>query len=190
MLEDATGTKSDQRRLPPQPNLNDLTETVRTAIDMLATAAAERSIGLSLLAPNAPVVADVDRRALLQVLINLLTNAVKFSPRGAEVRIEIATREDGVEISVRDHGFGMGPNDLAHIGRPFARGGEAVRRHIEGSGLGLSISQRLAEEMHGGLTFDSVLGAGTTARLRLPSVRPEPTEEDWFDAAEPIRHRA
>ena len=189
VLEEATGAPTDHQRVC-SPGPANLADTLRTAIEMLAASAAERSISLCLVAPNLPVVAGVDRRALLQILINLITNAVKFSPSGGEVRLEITTGRHGIDICVRDHGFGMEPGDLAGIGRPFTRGGEALRRRIDGSGLGLSISRRLVQEMGGSLSFESAPGAGTTARLQLPLNGLAPGLNCPAEAGEPISHLA
>ncbi len=190
VLEDATGVRSDRARFPRELAFDDPAATVRDAIDMVAGSAAERLITLSFKAPTAPIEADVDRRALRQIVINLLTNAVKFSPRRSDIEVDLRLDGGWLEISVRDQGFGMTAGDIARIGKPFARSREALERRIEGSGLGLAISQRLAEQLDGDLSFESAPGEGTIARLRLP-VRPAAAvARFWPGACEPIRNHA
>ena len=190
VLEDATGAHSDRARFPRELAFDDPAATVRDAIDMVAGSAAERMISLSFKAPTAPIEADIDRRALRQIVINLLTNAVKFSPRRSDIEVDLRLDGGWLEISVRDQGFGMTAGDIARIGQPFARSRQALDRRIEGSGLGLSISQRLTEQLDGQLSFESTPGHGTVARLRLP-VRPgAAVARFWPAASEPIRNHA
>ena len=190
VLEHATGASSDRARFVSEASYDNPSETIREAIDMVTASAAQRSISISFRAPIAPIEADVDQRALRQIVINLLTNAVKFSPRNSAVEVELSEQDSELEISVRDFGFGMTATEIAQIGRPFARGGEALSRRIEGSGLGLSISQRLAEQLDGGLTFESTPGEGTTARLRLPARPALAVSRFWQTPSQPIRNHA
>jgi signal transduction histidine kinase len=105
-------------------------------------------------------------------MINLLSNAAKFTPEGGKVAVEAGVRADGsLGVRVDDTGIGIKPEDLERLFEVFWQG-EApdVRRH-EGSGLGLAISKRLVE-MHGGtLTIRSAVGRGTSAEIRLPPFR-------------------
>lgn len=189
VLEEASGGRSDRSRFRGCL-ADDPAATIRDAIEMVAAAASDRSISISFSAPTAPMEADIDRRALLQILINLLTNAVKFSPRHEAIEVELDQQGGSLEILVRDHGFGMTAAEIARIGNPFARGQEALNRQIEGSGLGLAISKRLAEQLDGDLGFDSVPGVGTTARLRLPLRPADAVSRFWPTHAEPIRNHA
>lgn len=116
-----------------------------------------------------------DQRAIRQILINLISNAVKFSkPQGlVSVRVRrLDAQEGGIAIAVVDRGIGMSPDTLARIFEPFFQGSGADFRHKrEGTGLGLAISQKLAQ-MHGGsVTIESEHGVGTTVTLILPESR-------------------
>ncbi len=107
-----------------------------------------------------------DKRAVKQILVNLLSNGVKFTTRGGEVSIRAGLDTRGIEIAVSDSGVGISPKDLVRLGKPFEQveGG----RVKEGTGLGLSLVKALTA-MHGGeATIESVLGEGTTVRVRLP----------------------
>ncbi len=109
-----------------------------------------------------------DKRAIKQILVNLLSNGVKFTPKGGEVAIRAALDSRGIEIAVSDTGVGIPEKDLMRLGQPFEQvEGEHVRKK-EGTGLGLSLVKALAG-MHGGeATIESVFGVGTTVRVRLP----------------------
>jgi cell cycle sensor histidine kinase DivJ len=131
--------------------------------------AAERS-GVALKTHIAPSASTVfaDKRAVTQILVNLLTNGVKFTPKGGLVAVAAVLDSGGVEIAVTDTGVGISQKDLRRMGQPFEQvDGEHVRKK-EGTGLGLSLVKALAA-MHGGeAVIESTLGVGTTVRVRLP----------------------
>ncbi|MDE2184167.1 MAG: PAS domain S-box protein [Alphaproteobacteria bacterium] len=109
-----------------------------------------------------------DKRAVKQILVNLLSNGVKFTPRGGEVCIRAGLDERGVEVAVLDSGVGISKKDLDRLGKPFEQvEGEHVRSK-EGTGLGLALVKSLAA-MHGGeAVLESTLGEGTAVRVLLP----------------------
>lgn len=119
--------------------------------------------------PAAPVMLRADRRALVQIALNLLSNALKFAPRGGGAALELAAAGDAVELSVRDTGPGLAPEDIARLGRPYAQAGDAGQRS-RGSGLGLALVKSLAERHGGWLWIDSAPGQGTTVRVGLPGL--------------------
>jgi two-component system cell cycle sensor histidine kinase PleC len=113
----------------------------------------------------------VDPKAMRQALINLLTNAVKFSPQGGEVMIHAELETTGVALSVIDHGLGIKEEDLPRIFEPFWQN-EAYRRQTkEGIGLGLAITQRLIQAHDGTIEVQSREGEGTTVTIHLPAKR-------------------
>jgi cell cycle sensor histidine kinase DivJ len=144
-------------------------EEVVTASMRFVRQPAERA-GVALRAAIAPAARTIfaDKRAVKQVLVNLLSNGVKFTPRGGEVRVTASLDSKGVEIAVKDSGVGISAKDLERLGRPFEQvEGEHVRAK-EGTGLGLALVKALAS-MHGGeATIESALGVGTTVHVRLP----------------------
>jgi signal transduction histidine kinase len=118
----------------------------------------------------ADVVARADRDKLQQVLINLLTNAVKFTPAGGRVMVS-AERDDASErvlVRVTDTGIGIGAPQLQSIFEPFVQVDSGPTRRREGTGLGLAISRDLARGMGGDLAVESVPGVGSTFTLSLP----------------------
>lgn len=109
-----------------------------------------------------------DRRAIKQILVNLLSNGIKFTPRGGEVRVVARLAEKGVEIKVQDSGIGISRADLERLGKPFEQAEGAMTRGKEGTGLGLALVKSLAG-MHGGeAVLESALGSGTSVTVRLP----------------------
>ena len=118
-----------------------------------------------------PLLARADRRRLRQVLLNLVSNAVKYGGPSGRVTVGVeAVGDDRVRVAVRDRGAGIPAADLDRIFVPFER--VATDEDVEGTGLGLPISQRLAVAMGGRIEVDSRVGAGSTFGLVLPAVPP------------------
>jgi cell cycle sensor histidine kinase DivJ len=117
--------------------------------------------------PPEPLEIDADRRAVKQIALNLLSNALKFTPRGGSVTLTLQGAGDVLEIIVSDTGVGIAPADLERLGRPFEQAGDADQR-AAGAGLGLSLVRAFAR-LHGGeMTMESAVGEGTTVTVRLP----------------------
>ena len=129
------------------------------------------SKGLTLTArhPDAPCTWTTDRRALSQIVLNLAGNAVKFTDSGSvTVALGEDKRDDKLVISVEDTGVGIPKDEQAKLFTPFSRAGTLRPRNAEGTGLGLHLSQRLAELLGGRITFESTEGKGSRFVLRLP----------------------
>jgi signal transduction histidine kinase len=118
--------------------------------------------------PDANVVLWADPDRTVQILTNLLSNAMKFTPRGGEIAVGCRSSSSAVTFTVRDTGCGIPTGELTRVFDSFYQmDGSTTRRH-GGTGLGLTISLRLAELMGGALALDSPgVGKGTTARLTL-----------------------
>jgi signal transduction histidine kinase len=111
-----------------------------------------------------------DERKLKQVLLNLLSNALKFTPDGGHIDVRARRHDDVVEIGVSDTGVGIAPEDQATVFEVFRQVGAAAKK-VEGTGLGLAISRKIIE-LHGGtIRVDSRLGAGSTFTITLPLAR-------------------
>jgi len=122
-----------------------------------------------------------DPRALKQVILNLLTNAIKFTPEGGRVEIEGRPVPEGIRIRVIDSGIGISEKDLPRIGKPFEQIESQQSKAHAGSGLGLALARSLVE-MHGGtFTLESEVDKGTTVTLVLP-MRPTVTDTDDTDS--------
>jgi PAS domain S-box-containing protein len=114
-----------------------------------------------------------DAEKTRQILINLVSNAIKFTKPGGRIAIECTIDEEDATIHVRDTGQGIPHERLADIFEPFVQVNPSFSRTHEGVGLGLAISRDLARAMHGDLTVDSAVGRGSTFSLRLPRRAPE-----------------
>jgi cell cycle sensor histidine kinase DivJ len=145
-------------------------EEVTTASLRFVKLAAERG-GVALTSDIGPGVRRIfaDKRAVKQILVNLLSNGVKFTPRGGQVSLTARLAEKGVEIILRDSGIGISRSDLQRLGQPFEQAQSAAPTQAnEGTGLGLALVKSLAA-MHGGeAVLESALGVGTTVKVRLP----------------------
>jgi cell cycle sensor histidine kinase DivJ len=156
-------------RHPLQLSATDLDVIAREALTYVAPSVLTANIALGIDSPG-PLLITADRRAIRQVLINLLANAVKFTPAGGAVTIVLARIEGGVTVEVIDTGIGIAPDRLARLGRPFEQAhdqGPDVAH--TGSGLGLAISRALVEQHGGSLTVSSTQGVGTRVRVVLPT---------------------
>ena len=116
--------------------------------------------------PGAMVKVDSDR--LIQVVTNVLSNAVRFSPAGDVVSVGIARSEKGLRVAVTDHGPGIAEEFRDKVFEPFARVEATGRRHRNSSGLGMSISKAIVEEFSGDISFETDVGTGTTFFVDIP----------------------
>ncbi len=146
----------------------DLDEIAQSAVRFVKIQADRAGVLLKAsIAPNARLV-FADKRAVKQILINLLSNGVKFTPRGGDVSIRAVLDAQGLEITVSDSGVGISAENLKKLGRPFEQVEDEHVRSKEGTGLGLALVKALTA-MHGGeAVIESTLGEGTTVRVRLP----------------------
>jgi signal transduction histidine kinase/ActR/RegA family two-component response regulator len=144
----------------------DVSETVREALDLVRPLAAERAIEIAVDrgVDDAYVVAD--RQRLSQVLLNLLSNSIKYNRPGGTVRIGVAARNGTTRIEVADSGEGIAAENFSRLFTPFDRLG-ADERQIDGTGLGLVLSKGLVEAMGGRLEAESRVGSGSTFRIEL-----------------------
>jgi len=136
---------------------------------LVAPQMARNGLGLVVQLPSPDVVVQVDPEKAQQILLNLLTNAGKFTPSGGHVRLDCHVRDGAARISVRDNGRGIAQDKLESIFEPFVQ----VDRHLmpesqQGVGLGLAISRELARAMGGDLSVESTVGQGSVFTLQFP----------------------
>jgi signal transduction histidine kinase len=156
------GTHPYQRiRLPASP-------VVESVVGDFRTEAAARGFEVEYRREGDGVV-DVDRDALSLALWNLLDNAVKYSGESRRVSMSMAARNGSVEISVRDSGLGVPPDEQREIFRQFVRGREARSRGIKGTGIGLAMVQHIVQGHGGRVTLESAPGQGSTFTIVLPA---------------------
>ncbi|MGK5024549.1 hybrid sensor histidine kinase/response regulator [Janthinobacterium sp. RB2R34] len=147
-------------------------DLITEVADTLRPLAQQKGLVLEVDTGEQKVIIDTDRRALTQILINLLNNAIKFTEQGS-VRIGLAQREeDGArvtEMSITDSGAGIRQEDQAKLFQAFSQLDSTSTRHAEGAGLGLYLCQNLANAIGGALFFNSDYGHGSTFTLALRS---------------------
>ena len=120
--------------------------------------------------PSIAVLGDADR--IHQVMINLVTNAMRAMPAGGHIVVACGVRGDDVHLEVQDTGIGIPADKLETIFVPFVQVGRALNQPREGAGLGLSISRGLVEAMGGTLTASSTPGVGSTFTVSLKAASP------------------
>jgi signal transduction histidine kinase len=145
-----------------------LAAALESVLLMVRERAAGRGVALSSEIDPAIGQLEADERKVKQILLNLLTNAVKFTPAGGTVRLHATRDGAGVVVAVRDTGVGIAPADQARVFEEFAQAGGTAGPEQEGTGLGLTLSRRLVE-LHGGrIWVESELGKGSTFSFTLP----------------------
>jgi signal transduction histidine kinase len=151
-------------RLEPQP-----VELPRLAKNVTDDIARRTKIHRFLLDfPERFPILDADPDRIVQVLRNLLDNAVKYSPEGGLIVVRGEVREDEVVVSVADQGVGLNPEHLNRLFEKFFRARSSLGRHVVGSGLGLPISRTIVESHGGRIWAESQVGQGTTLFFALP----------------------
>jgi signal transduction histidine kinase len=134
---------------------------------------------LELSVPSSPVPVDCDGQRVAQVLNNLVSNAIKYSPNGGVVTVSVEQKGGEAVISVSDRGIGIAPTELEQVFEPFRRTG-ASRETIPGVGMGLSVSRHIVDAHGGRITVQSEVGVGSTFQVRLPlaASRPQGLDEE------------
>lgn len=150
-------------------NLVDVGEEIADAVALCRPLVAERSLTVDLDLPEEPIRTVADRRRLKQILLNLISNAIKHNRPGGTLTVHARTEDRDVRIGVIDTGRGMTGDELDRLFVPFERL-DAARRGIEGNGLGLAVSKMLAEAMDGAIEAASTPGQGSAFTLSLPLV--------------------
>jgi signal transduction histidine kinase len=119
-----------------------------------------------------------DRSRLAQVLDNLVSNALKFTPEGGTVAIRASAVDGNAVLEVEDDGIGIAPEEQDRLFDRFFRSAEATERAIPGTGLGLTIAKAIVERHEGTIEVESAAGKGTTMRVRLPVHAPHRLAEE------------
>jgi signal transduction histidine kinase/DNA-binding response OmpR family regulator len=150
---------------PFEFSLMDLSATVQ---DVLARSPLDGRHPLDLVLPEGPLPCWADPDRVSEVVQNLVSNAVKYSPEGGAVRVEVRADREAAVVRVTDHGFGIAPRDMDRLFRPFSRVRDVRTAEIEGSGLGLYICERIVRAHGGRMWAESEPAVGSTFSFSLP----------------------
>jgi len=169
-LLDLSRVAAGNLQLEPTPV--DIEAEIAQTVALIGPLAAEKSLSVDVESAGRPLFALADRRRLKQVLLNLISNAIKYNRPGGSITLSVAPDGiDTVRIEVRDTGAGMTDAQLRRLFVPFERLDAAVHG-IEGHGLGLAMSKALTEAMGGAIEAASTPGAGSVFTLNLPVSAP------------------
>jgi PAS domain S-box-containing protein len=146
----------------------DLSELIRTSVGLMSGIARTNGIMFSIdIPPESPEIVG-DFLKLKQVLLNIISNAIKFTPNGGSVSVALNFTETTAEILVADTGCGIAEEDLGRVMLPFVQAASSFTRKFQGSGLGLPIAHELCKLHGGSLEIESTEGKGTAVRISLP----------------------
>jgi CheY-like chemotaxis protein len=156
-----------------------LAEVIQSAVDSTSLALGTNSQNVRVILPDEPIALDADVERLSQVFVNLLTNAVKYTPAGGEITISAVAAADGVTVSVTDTGIGIPPDMLEAVFGMFTQVHRTSDRASGGLGIGLTLVRSIVE-LHGGSVTAESHGTdrGSTFRVRLPRVQQDSRETE------------
>ena len=165
-----TLARADEGRAPLAVEECDLREVVADVAETAGILGEEAGVTAVHTMPETPVRLAVDRHRIREMLLNLVTNAIKYTPRGGSLALALEENEDAVTFTVRDTGIGIAAGDLPHIFERFWRADPARSRTGDrpGVGLGLAIAKWIVEAHGGSITVQSRPGRGTMFIIRLP----------------------
>jgi signal transduction histidine kinase len=167
----------DAQRLPYDIRDVRVDLVVKEVLAAVAPLLDEKELRRECIGCESPMTVRADRARVEQILLNLFSNAVRFTPPGARLTVTVAERNGLAEIVVADTGVGIPPEKLEAIFEPFFQVDSSLTRQVGGTGLGLTISRALARAMGGDLTAASDGVGGATFTLTLPAVAPAPEAE-------------
>jgi signal transduction histidine kinase len=163
--------KAEANKLTLEEHEIDLVQVVGESIRMCEPRALQNGVRITLQSCADQVIVSADGKLILQILLNLVSNAVKFSHEGGHVDVSLNVSDRSVLIRVRDRGIGIPAPDVERVLRPFEQVENSLTRQHSGTGLGLPYAVKLAE-LHGGtLWIESQVNVGTSVTVALPRER-------------------
>ena len=179
-------SKIEAERYTLDLDLFDARDPVSGALRLMRLQADEAGVQLRGVLPQQAVMVDADRRALKQIVLNLVSNALKFTPAGGSITVTLQAVGDALELVVADTGVGIAREDQERRGRPDEQAGDAEHK-AQGTGLGLSLVKAFARLNGGEMTIESELGEGAAMTVRLPVLHEAPAAQAVAEPApEPV----
>jgi len=192
-------TKAEAGKMTLDLSVEDPVALARAIVEESAPAARARNLTLTLDAPAAGVLPiEIDRDRIDQALLNLVSNAIKFTPEGGKITLALRRDDGALTLALTDTGIGIPKDEIPKLFQSFRQvqrstdggAGAMYRQEHQGTGLGLALSKQIVE-LHGGtIDIESELGVGTTFRVRLPIVKADRAAEPALPAPLPARERA
>ncbi|WP_103107096.1 two-component system histidine kinase PnpS [Brevibacillus reuszeri] len=161
-------SKIEQKRIPLQVSRIHLQDMISSAVAIMNDQAQRKELTITLPLPQPEIYLMTDRDCLQQIILNLLTNAIAYTPEGGAITIRTEKEDQIVKIQVIDTGIGIPEKDLTRIFERFYRVDKARSRDSGGTGLGLAIVKHLVDNLHGHIRVDSIEGKGTTFTVTIP----------------------
>ncbi len=155
-----------------------LSATLDLVVEQVSLQAASKNIALRYERSEKPLMMQATQEGLARALVNLIGNAVKYTPESGTVRVKTQRENGNVLVIIEDTGIGIPDEALAHLGEEFFRAQNARESGIPGTGLGLAIVKQLVEYFDGLMSIQSIVGAGTTITLTLPLIKDIPSSSD------------
>jgi signal transduction histidine kinase len=176
-------SKAASGKLELAEDLIDAGDVVRIVCRLLSPRVADAGLSLEVDAPPVGPIVNADERLLKQMLLNLLSNACKFTPKGGRIVCSACVDDAGVKFVVADSGIGIPGDDLERVLEPFIQVDGSMSRRHDGAGLGLALVKAMAERHGGSLRLESAPGQGTVATVILPLSRLDSEQADAAQAA-------
>ena len=145
-----------------------ITQLIIKSVEQHQILAQKKNQKLDYSISNKKIVVNIDSERIQQVLSNVISNAIKYSPENAEINVKLYEEDDFALVSVSDTGFGIPESDLPRIFERFYRVDKARSRKVGGTGLGLAIAKEIMELHNGKIYAESEYGNGTTITLKFP----------------------
>lgn len=167
-------SKAEAGKLELQLSELDATKLIQNCLRLVSPRAEQAKVNLKAEVPKEHFVITGDAKKLKQVMLNLLSNSVKFTPEDGEVRVTAwqNVMDDSISIEVKDSGIGISPKDISRAMSPFGQVDSKLSRKYEGTGLGLPLTKKFVEIMGGTFKIESELNVGTTITITIPLTPP------------------
>ncbi len=159
-------TRIEMNRLNMEISVQDLTPIIQEVVDQIIPQAVEKKLTLTFIKPTEQILVKADKNKLVQVLINIIGNAIKYTPEGS-VTVHVEGAKKNISILVKDTGVGIPPSKVNRLFDKFSRIYNEKTKNVPGSGLGLWITKQLVEKMGGKIYVESIENTGTQFTIML-----------------------